>query len=137
MTAGTEYSFFIQSRDFYSNNKAMTLEQAISSDYLITYTNEDGQTKVQALLEDHTSDGVFIASFTLTKTGHYTLQILLRGLEVPTYLTDTDLTVVPYVTSAVTSEFEGNLLEYKTGDYITIKITARDEFNNLRGSTDD
>lgn len=115
----------------------MTLEQAISSDYLITYTNEDGQTKVQALLEDHTSDGVFIASFTLTKTGHYTLQILLRGLEVPTYLTDTDLTVVPYVTSAVTSEFEGNLLEYKTGDYITIKITARDEFNNLRGSTDD
>lgn len=115
----------------------MTLAEAIESDYKITYTNQDGYTQVLATLEDDPSGpGVFLATFTLTKIGTYTLQILLRGLEVPTLLTES-LTVYPTVTSAVTSEFTGNLVEYRTGDFITIVITARDEFNNLRGSTDD
>jgi hypothetical protein len=52
MEAGTQYTFQIQSRDFYSNNKKMTLADAIESDYQITYTNEDGQTKVLATLAD-------------------------------------------------------------------------------------
>ena len=113
----------------------MTLDEAIESDYKITYTN--GETKVQATLTDDPSGpGVFLATFTLTKTGTYTLEILLRGLEVPTFL-DENLSVYPTVTSAATSEFTGNLQEYRTGDYITIVVTARDEFNNLRGSTDD
>lgn len=54
----------------------------------------------------------------------------------PTMLTET-LSVYPTTTSATTSEFTGNLPVYRTGDYITLTITARDRFNNLRGSTDD
>jgi hypothetical protein len=65
----------------------MTLANAIESDYQITYTNEDGQTKVLATLADDSSgQGVYLATFTLIKTGNYTLEILLRGLDVPTML---------------------------------------------------
>jgi hypothetical protein len=115
----------------------MTLIEAIESDYKITYTNEDAITKVLAtLIDDASGTGVFLATVTLTKIGTYTLEILLRGLEAPILLTET-ISVYPAVSSAATSEFTGNLEEYSTGDYITIVITARDEFNNLRGSIDD
>lgn len=74
MEAGTQYTFQIQSRDFYSNNKKMTLADAIESDYQIAYTNEDGQTKVLATLADDSSgQGAFLATYTLIKTGNYTL----------------------------------------------------------------
>jgi hypothetical protein len=45
--------------------------------------------------------------------------------------------VRPSATSHVTSEFIGHLPEYRTGELIQITVTARDVFNNLRGSIDD
>ena len=56
----------------------------------------------------------------------YTLEILLRGLEVPTFL-DQNLSVYPTVTSAVTSEFTGNLQEYRTGQATTLRSKPRQE----------
>jgi len=42
---------------------------------------------VSATLVDDANAGVYLATVTLTKTGVYTLEILLRGLEVPTQIT--------------------------------------------------
>ena len=55
----------------------------------------------------------------------------------PTYLGESEIVVSPSATSHTTSHFTGQLHEYRTGDFIEITITARDVFNNLRGSTDD
>jgi hypothetical protein len=51
MEAGVQYTFQIQSRDFYSNNRRELLS-TIDNDYSIIYTHEDGTTQVEAALED-------------------------------------------------------------------------------------
>ena len=68
---------------------------------------------------------------TLTKAGRYSLQILLRGLEVPTQLTE--IVCEPASTTiALTSNFTGIMEPYKTGESIVLTIWARDTFENLR-----
>lgn len=48
------------------------------------------------------------------------------------------ITVTPKLeTSPLTTGYTGALESYLTGDLIEIEITSRDEFSNLRGSTDD
>jgi hypothetical protein len=37
MVAGTQYTFQIQSRDFFSNNMKLSLSDAIGTNYLVTY----------------------------------------------------------------------------------------------------
>jgi hypothetical protein len=62
----------------------LLLVDVVDTDYMITYTNEDGVTQVIAVIEDEPGiNGVFLVTVTLTKTGVYNLQILLRGLQVP------------------------------------------------------
>ena len=135
MVAGTQYTFKIQSRDFYSNNMNLLLADAIGDDFLITYT---GPSTVQAALVDDDSPGVFRVEVTLTITGEYKLTVLLKGLQVPTQLSVNSITVTPKpVTSPATTGFTGAQPSYLTGQYVEIIITARDEFSNLRYSTDD
>lgn len=135
MVAGTQYTFKIQSRDFYSNNMNLLLDDAIGDDFLITYA---GPETVQAALVDDASPGVFRVEVTLTITGEYTLTVLLKGLQVPTQLSANAITVTPkQETSPQTTGFTGAQPSYFTGQYVEIIITSRDEFSNLRFSTDD
>lgn len=64
MVAGTQYTFLIQTRDFYSNNKNQLLDDTIGTSYQILYFNED--TSVEALLVDSLDSGVFDVQATLT-----------------------------------------------------------------------
>ena len=86
MIAGTQYTFKIQSRDFYSNNMELNLANSLGSDYKITY--QSGDNIVQAALSDDSQLGVFKVTVTITKTGLYSLRILFKELEVPTSLTE-------------------------------------------------
>ena len=88
---------------------------------------------VEATLEDDDAagDGVYIATVALTKAGTYDLQVLLRGLEMPTGVAA--VTVEPAVTtSALHSNFTGIAEQYKTGDLIVVTVYARDVYGNLR-----
>lgn len=78
MDAGVEYTFLIQTRDFYSNNKQEMMADAIDS-YLITYTAENLD-PVQAMLEDSPMQpGVLMVRVTLIKAGFYTLDVTLNN----------------------------------------------------------
>ena len=39
-------------------------------------------------------------------------------------------------TSALASNFTGNLAQYKTGDSITVTVFARDQYENLRSTSE-
>ena len=116
MVAGTEYTFQIQSRDFYGNNMQLTLAEAVSTDYSVFYSNSEQE--VAAVITDDSDLGVFKVTTTLTIAGEYDLQILLRGLEVPHSLSNS-VTINPTITtSPLTSNFTGNLDFYLTGEKI-------------------
>lgn len=86
---------------------------------------------VDAAITDDTSPGVYFVSVTLTKAGKYNLSIMLRGLEVPTGLTEIE--VLPALnTIALTSNFTGVKEPYITGQKVILTIWARDTFENLR-----
>ena len=86
---------------------------------------------VDSAITDDSDAGVYFVSATLTKSGRYTLQILLRALEVPTGLTSIE--VLPALnTIATTSNFTGVMEPYHTGEKIKITIWGRDVFENLR-----
>jgi hypothetical protein len=76
-------------------------------------------------------------SITLTIVGNYGLKITLGGKTMPTSLTLPIVVTPSATTSETTSNFTGVLLNYKTGQSVNIYIQARDQFNNLRGSTND
>ena len=64
--------------------------------------------------------------------------IKLNNLEVPTRLSPNSIIVAPnQETSAVKSGFIGTRPSYVTGESVQVTITARDQFSNLRFSTDD
>lgn len=110
--AGSQYTFQIQTRDFYSNNLKSSQQDL---DFQITFTS--GDETVSATLQDDLDLGVLKVSFTLTKVGLYHLSIMLNGLEVPHSVTT--IKVVPkQVTSYVTSRFTGVLSNYLTGESI-------------------
>jgi len=113
----------------------LNLADALGTDFQITYESESEI--VQASLVDDTDLGVFKVIITLTKTGQYSLEILIVGLEVPTYLTQLIEVIPKPVTSPETTGFTGTLVSYLTGESVELLITSRDEFTNLRGSTDD
>ena len=75
--------------------------------------------------------GAFEATATLTKAGDYSLQVLLNGLKVPTYI---DKVNVPHaiLTNQLQSNFTGIEEFYLTGETITLTIFARDVFENFR-----
>ena len=71
---------------------------------------------VDAVMTDDTEPGVYFVEVTLTKAGSYSLQILFKGLEVPTQLSE--VIVVPVTglgTTALTSNFTGVDEPYTTG----------------------
>lgn len=73
MVAGTQYTFLIQTRDFYSNNMNKSLQDSIGSNYQILYFNR--WTEVEAQLVDDPNIGIFEVEVTLTQTGLYSLKI--------------------------------------------------------------
>jgi hypothetical protein len=92
---------------------------------------------VTATVSDDQALGVFKVSATLSIVGSYSLEIVLGGKSVPTSLSSPIIVTPSATTSAVTSNFTGVLQSYSTGQSVNIYIQARDQFNNLRGSTND
>lgn len=64
-----------------------TLASALGLDFSVTYKHTSGAVVVATLTDDPSGAGVYLSTVTLTQTGAYSLQVLLRGLEVPTTLT--------------------------------------------------
>jgi hypothetical protein len=136
MIAGDPYTFQIQSRDFYSNNMKLLLNDALDDKgYLVEYTHPE--TSELGVIVDDTDLGVFEVQITLYITGFYDLRIQLKGLDVPTQLPQKVEVIPAILTSPATSHYSGALPSYLTGETITLLITARDIYNNLRLSTDD
>jgi hypothetical protein len=73
----------------------------------------------------------------LTLTGNYNLSVTLGGKSVPTALSSPIVVTPAAATSNTTSNFTGVVQNYTTGQSIRVYIQARDQFNNLRGSTND
>ena len=63
MVAGSQYTFKIQTRDFYSNNLEKSLNQPSNLDYTISYISSE--TTVLATLTDDANLGVLIVAVTL------------------------------------------------------------------------
>lgn len=91
MVAGSQYTFKIQTRDFYSNNLEKSLNQPNNIEHIISYTS--GEKTVLATLTDDVNQGVLLVAITLEQAGAYNLQILLNQHEVPTYLTSDQIVV--------------------------------------------
>ena len=71
---------------------------------------------VDATITDDTGKpGVYLVEVTLYRAGRYALEILFRGLETPTSLTDGVLCVPTLETIALTSNFTGVSEPYLTG----------------------
>jgi hypothetical protein len=83
----------------------LSLADALGTDFLITYTSNSDT--VQAFLVDDSDLGVFQVIVTPTLIGFYSLEILLVGLEVPTYLTELIEVTAKPVTSPLTTGFTG------------------------------
>lgn len=112
----------------------LALSQAIGDNYLVSFS---GPKNVTATVQDDLALGIFKVSATLTLAGNYNLSITLGGKSVPTALSSHIVVTPAAATSNATSNFTGVVKNYTTGQSIEVYIQARDQFNNLRGSTND
>lgn len=86
MVAGTEYTFLIQTRDFYSNNRKGLLAASIQSwDANITVNGSDSSVCNGTIIDSPTAghEGVFKVAFTPTVAGNnFKIILKLNGLDV-------------------------------------------------------
>ena len=100
-----------------------SLSDSVGQNYKIVYSGAD---LVEATLEDSQALGVFSAKVILTKSGLYDLQINLNDRTVPTYLTERVVVLPAESVSAETSTFTGVKTAYRTGETLSLIVTARD-----------
>jgi hypothetical protein len=138
MVAGTEYTFQVQSRDFYENNKIALQADTVASDYVLRYDLIEETSDVDFLavsvtgqMSDDTHAGVFITQSTLTRTGRYSINLTMKGLQVPVDVEEIVVSAAS-VTSALTTNITAVNASYRAGDSLAFELFPRDEFGNLR-----
>ena len=123
-TVGNDSALFLQSRDEFGNNVRLPLYS--EADVMIAMRAHPAGIfdTPMALSTSETDDGMFVSSYTVTKSGIYLLQVMVQSA--PTWATSVPIHVDP---GAMDSLF-ADTLTVEAGSFEQIHVYARDVYGN-------